>query len=223
MQSPVSLFSLQLLCFIVLSLGPDHLAAIIPNSMGKSGWYGAQLGAVWGLGHGVSACILGFVAFFLKGKISGKFHFLDKLSSVAEVAVGLSLVGIGLLGIKESNEIEEIHPTGESLQTNTAKKGSGLAAIFANGLLHGFSWDGAPSLAPAIAMSSWRAATTFLGAYSLGTVVAMSVSAGLIGTLSSKLGELSNQPDLPKKLSIFSSMFAVVIGIYWIIQSVFFK
>ena len=32
-----------------------------------------------------------------------------------------------------------------------------LRAIFANGILHGFSWDGAPSLAPALAMTSWRA------------------------------------------------------------------
>ena len=32
-----------------------------------------------------------------------------------------------------------------------------IRAIFANGILHGFSWDGAPSLAPALAMTSWRA------------------------------------------------------------------
>lgn len=206
-------------------LGPDHLAAIIPNSMGKSVWYGAQLGALWGLGHGVSACLLGFTAFFLKGKISGKFHVLDKLSSLAEIAVGASLVGIGLLGIKESQEAEEFHiEEGSETTTGTSKstKTNGGLAVFANGLLHGFSWDGAPSLAPAIAMSSWRAASLFLGAYSLGTVIAMSISAGAIGAVSKKIGEISNRPDLPKKLSFFSSLFAVLIGVYWLAQSFFF-
>lgn len=206
-------------------IGPDHLAAIIPNSVGKSAWYGAQLGAMWGLGHGVSACLIGFAAFFLKGKISGKFHFLDKLSSLAEIAVGASLVGIGLLGIKESQEADEGgHIEAGSAVTSSGKesKTGGALAVFANGLLHGFSWDGAPSLAPAIAMNSWRAASIFLGAYSIGTVIAMSISAGFIGALSKKLGEMSNSPDLPKKLSFFSSLFAVVIGIYWLAQSFFF-
>jgi hypothetical protein len=81
--------------------GPDHLAAILPASVGQSFLGGAKIGAAWGLGHGFTATILGALAFFLKGKMSSKFKILEKLSSFAESAIGLSLIVIGLIGAKE--------------------------------------------------------------------------------------------------------------------------
>jgi cytochrome c biogenesis protein CcdA len=84
--------------------GPDHLAAILPASVGQNFLGGAKIGAVWGLGHGVTATILGAFAFFLKGKISSKFKFVEKLSSFADYTIGLSLIVIGLIGAKESLE-----------------------------------------------------------------------------------------------------------------------
>eukprot|EP01033_Poteriospumella_lacustris_P004535 gene4536-3242_t len=201
--------------------GPDHIAALLPSSVGKSAFVGAKAGAIWGLGHGLSAVILGYCAFFLKGTLSGRFSYLKHLTSFAENAVGVSLVVIGLMGVKESLEKDEPHE-GEVEGSETSKgKGTSSRAIFANGLLHGFSWDGAPSIAPAVAMTSWRSASYFLLAYSLGTVIAMSISAGAIGGLSSKLGKFSQAPDFPKKLSLYSSLLAVGIGIYWIAQGFF--
>jgi len=201
--------------FLFLNTGPDHLAAILPSSVGKSGWFGAKVGAVWGLGHGISATFLGFCVFFLKDKLGGRFAFLEKLTNVAESAVGLSLVAIGLLGVKES--LESDHEEDAAFAEN-AKKPTSYRAIFANGLLHGFSWDGAPSIAPAFAMHSWKSAVLFFGAYSFGAMVTMSLAAGLIAWLSSRMGELSNNPKLPKKLSLISSLVAVAIGLYWLIQ-----
>ncbi len=196
------------------------MAALLPNSVGRSIWVGAKVGAIWGLGHGLSAIIVGLCAFFLKGKLAGKFSMLQKLTSLAENAVGASLVLIGLLGVKES--LEQGHDNDEEgNESSNGKKTMSSSAIFANGVLHGFSWDGAPSIAPAVAMSSWRAATYFLLSYSLGTVIAMSISASTIGALSSKLGKMSQAPDFPKKLSLYSSMLAVLIGIYWIAQGFF--
>jgi len=197
--------------------GPDHLAAILPSSVGKSGWYGAKVGAVWGLGHGLSATILGFCVFFLKDKLGGMFTFVEKLTNVAESAVGLSLVAIGLLGVKES--LETGHDEEDDTLAGKGGKSKSYRAIFANGLLHGFSWDGAPSIAPAIAMTSWKSASLFFGAYSFGAMITMSVVAGLIAFLSSRMGELSNNPQLPKKLSLISSLIAVAIGLYWLIQA----
>lgn len=49
--------------------GPDHLAAVLPRCLGKRWWVSCRIGAVWALGHGVSASLLGIFAFFLKGKI----------------------------------------------------------------------------------------------------------------------------------------------------------
>ena len=94
------------------------------------------------MGHGVSATILGLTAFGLKNRISGSFKgALIGASSAMEVAVGASLIFIGLLGIKEAREFgNEDEGEGEALVV--AEKAQKRAVIF-NGLLHGFSWDGA--------------------------------------------------------------------------------
>jgi hypothetical protein len=39
----------------------------------------------------------------------------------------------------------------------------GRSIVF-NGILHGFSWDGAPSLAPALAVATWTGNVAFLSA-----------------------------------------------------------
>ncbi len=183
--------------------------------MGKSAWYGAKVGATWGLGHGISATTIGMCIFLLKDQLSSKFSNIEKLTNWAESAVGLSLVAIGLVGMKESLS------AGASHGDSSLDQPSPIKAIFANGLLHGFSLDGAPSIAPAIVLSSWRKAALFLAAYSFGTMIAMTIVSSGIAILSSNLGKLSNRPDLPKKLSFFSSLSALLIGCYWIFQAHF--
>jgi hypothetical protein len=218
--------------------GPDHLAALLPPSVGKPGWYGLKLGATWGLGHALSAMLLGLSAFFLKGRISSQFKFFQKLSTFTEMAVGASLFAIGAVGLKENLDMRrEASNDSDSVSEfdgNPADRTVGgpgdlemtpqsAQAIFANGVLHGFSWDGAPSLAPALAMTSWRAAVSFLLSYGLGTMAAMSITAGVFGEGSMRLGKVVNNPDLPKNLSLGSSLLAICIGLYWIVQAVFLK
>lgn len=221
-----------------------------------------RIGALWGIGHGASAILLGLTAFFLKGQFTGRFAVMEKLATAAESVVGLSILFIGLMGIRESLEQgHEEDPTSVPAPALSAGKAFDLmnllpvgastarlagvsttstpstpfdastsagskngkprtyAAIVANGMLHGFSWDGAPSLAPAIAMSSWRGAFTFLLAYSLGTIVTMSLAAGAMGELSTRVGQATNNPDLPRKLSLVSSVAAVLIGVYMTAKS----
>jgi hypothetical protein len=170
--------------------------------------------------------ILGISAFFLKGKFSSKFVFLEKMSNIAESIVGLSLIAIGLIGIKESSELlpqlEEGEEGGEAgVSPPTVERSS--RAIFFNGVLHGFSLDGAPSILPAVAMSSWRASLGFLLSYCLGTMLAMALTAAAVAELSLSLGKAANSPDLPRKLSKISSLAAILIGVFWIAQASFLK
>jgi hypothetical protein len=150
--------------------------------------------------------------------MSSKFRFLQQLSTLAESAVGVSLLAIGVMGIKENLESDNLvdgHGDGDGtdLQLSGVKTSK---AIFANGVLHGFSWDGAPSLAPALAMTSWHSALSFLLAYCFGTMVAMSLTAGVVGEGSVRLGKAINSPALPKQLSLGSSFIAIIIGAYWL-------
>ena len=132
--------------------------------------------------------------------------------------VGLSLVAIGLVGIKEVYDSRNEKDSDDEEGAQIAAPRTSLA-IFANGILHGFSWDGAPSLAPALAMTSLSAALGFFLSYCIGTITAMSLVAGGFGEGTVRLGKAVNSPDLPRKLSFISSVLAICIGIFWVIQA----
>lgn len=175
------------------------------------------------MGHGVSATILGVMAFGLKSVLQNNRRIttlLAGMSHVTEIAVGLSLMLIGVMGIKEAREwkeeIDGVQP--QSLSAAAADAGIKTAqkrAVIFNGLLHGFSWDGAPSLAPAIAVATWSGNLAFLSAYAIGTMSAMAMVTTLVGEGTRRAGQLFNRPDIPQKLSFGSSILAIVIGVIW--------
>lgn len=221
--------------------GPDHLAALIPRCCGLPWYRAARVGAVWGLGHGVSATLVGMTFFFAKRGIrllpgvGGGDHFaaFRRFGDVMELAIGGSLIVIGLLGIKEAREWEappkEAPPAGTgtpqslsaaatppykttdmAINPNPAKR-----AVALNGFLHGFSWDGAPSLAPAVAFATWRGSLAFLLSYALGTIAAMTVATTLIGEGTRRAAGKLDRPDLPRDLSVGSSFLALMVGVVW--------
>lgn len=207
--------------------GPDHLAALLPKCCGQRWYRAGRIGALWGMGHGVSATILGLCAFGLKNRISN-IQSVSKLlhgaSSFMELAVGASLLLIGVLGIKEAREWEEemdvstkslsaaaVSPADSGVQVKASQK----RAVIFNGVLHGFSWDGAPSLAPAVAVATWRGSISFLLSYALGTMGAMAITTTLIGEGTLRAGEIFHRPDIPQKLSFASSILAIGVGLFW--------
>ena len=68
-------------------------------------------------------------------------------------------------------------------------------------------------------MTSVHSAVTFLLSYCLGVIVAMSATAGAVGEGSLRLAKAANLPDLPKRLSMASSVLALIIGVVWVIKS----
>eukprot|EP00591_Stephanopyxis_turris_P000881 CAMPEP_0195519044 /NCGR_PEP_ID=MMETSP0794_2-20130614/14254_1 /TAXON_ID=515487 /ORGANISM="Stephanopyxis turris, Strain CCMP 815" /LENGTH=306 /DNA_ID=CAMNT_0040648127 /DNA_START=116 /DNA_END=1033 /DNA_ORIENTATION=+ len=204
--------------------GPDHLAALLPKCCGQRWYKAGRVGALWGLGHGISATLLGILGYALKSRlhnVSSMKWLLNGASKGTEIAIGASLVLIGLLGIKEAREWEsELEGVTAVSLSAAAPDDSGVKmqknrSVIFNGLLHGFSWDGAPSLAPALAVASWRGNLTFLLAYAAGTMATMAVTTTLIGEGTRNLGEIMNRPDIPQKLSFVSSLVAMIVGVVW--------
>eukprot|EP00751_Fragilariopsis_kerguelensis_P003036 CAMPEP_0170817318 /NCGR_PEP_ID=MMETSP0733-20121128/39952_1 /TAXON_ID=186038 /ORGANISM="Fragilariopsis kerguelensis, Strain L26-C5" /LENGTH=327 /DNA_ID=CAMNT_0011176983 /DNA_START=195 /DNA_END=1178 /DNA_ORIENTATION=+ len=212
--------------------GPDHLAALLPRCCGQR-WYNAgRIGTLWGIGHGIAVTILGVLGYALKAQFTkagpGADVLLSGASHFMEIAVGLSLIVMGALSLREARawgeEMEEnaVVPT-KSLSaavtpTSTAdgkSSSGGNQAILLNGLLHGFSWDGAPSLAPALAVASWGDNLAFLSAYGVGTVVVMAVATSFFGEGTRQASEVFNRPDLPQKLSFCTSLLSIAIGSIW--------
>jgi hypothetical protein len=220
-------------------LGPDHLAALLPRCCGQRWYRAGRVGALWGLGHGVSATLLGIAAFAVKrtvrhsalgasSRLPLPWLLSGAFSHAMEVAVGLSLVLIGVMGIKEAREWKEelgdLTTSGPPLQSlsaaavvvsDTGLKTTESRAIVLNGLLHGFSWDGAPSLAPALALATWGGNLAFLTAYAIGTMTTMALVTTLVGEGTRRAGQVFQRPDIPQKLSLASSVLAIVIGVVW--------
>lgn len=203
--------------------GPDHLAALLPRCCGQRWYRAARIGFLWAMGHAASVILLGVCAFALKNhlnKFASTPALLHGVSSAMEIAVGLSLVVVGALGIKESREWKaEIAVPAQSLSAaavDPSIKNTYKRAVVFNGLLHGFSWDGAPSLAPAIAVATWRGNITFLLSYALGSMLAMTLTTTLIGETTRQAGEIFQRPDIPQKLSYISSVVALLVGAFWV-------
>jgi len=50
--------------------GPDHLVSLLPRIMGQRWYKSIRVGAIWGMGHGISAMIIGGAAYGLKNAVS---------------------------------------------------------------------------------------------------------------------------------------------------------
>lgn len=159
------------------------------------------------------------------GANGSNFDMLHHAGSFMELAIGISLIVIGLVGIKEAREwnSEEMPPLeeGKSLSAAAtpvdavAAPSTAKSAVLFNGILHGFSWDGAPSLAPAVAIATWRGSLTFLVSYALGTMAAMTLATTIIGEGTRRASKKLDRPDLPRDLSVGSSFLALVVGVVW--------
>lgn len=241
--------------------GPDHLAALVPRCVGLPWHRAARIGAVWGVGHGASATLLGLVGFVIRKGLKGsflssrfffsgggdgqQFDVLHHAGSFMELAIGISLIVIGLVGLIEAREWHPSHLSGgddltsppssadDAFNNNnnnssnnhisittppmTKTKGTKTTkrAVLFNGMLHGFSWDGAPSLAPAVAISSFTGSLTFLLSYALGTTAAMGLATALIGEGTRRAAGKLERPNLPRDLSVGSSVVAMGVGVVW--------
>merc|ERR1711966_469018 len=80
-----------------------HLSALIPRCCGLPWYRAARVGAVWGLGHGLSATLVGLSFFAAKRGIrllpgmpgeGGALAAFRRFGDVMELAIGFSLIVI---------------------------------------------------------------------------------------------------------------------------------
>lgn len=233
--------------------GPDHLAALLPLSIGRRWWTACYTGLYWGMGHGIGAALVGLLAFLVRGALH-----LETLCTYMEALVGLSILIIGVNGVVEAREWQReadaaaslvhaeaamVDGTGVAIDGSAAvprtpidedpkfqtvpayglvsalsqaPKRQSVASTLLTGILHGCSGSGhLLGVMPALAMPSMTCALTYLSAFGLGTMLAMSSFTGIVGELSVQMGERLQQPDVPAKLALGTSLFACVMGIAW--------
>ncbi|KAL1811113.1 hypothetical protein DCAR_0623231 [Daucus carota subsp. sativus] len=211
-------------CLHTLS-GPDHLAALAPLSIGRTRMESAAVGALWGCGHDAGQVIFGLVFLLLKDRLQ-----IEVIRTWGTRVVGLTLLVIGAMGIREASEVPtpcvalengecDVSAYEAFEDPKTGKKKKIGFATFATGIVHGLQPDALMMVLPALALPSRVAGAAFLGMFLVGTVISMGSYTVFIGTCSQALKD--RIPRITEKLTWASSLIAIALGLGIIISQYF--
>ena len=219
--------------------GPDHLAAVTPFAVEtkKKAW---KVGLFWGIGHISGMLAIGVLFLLFKELLP-----VDLISAHSEKLVGIILILLGLwifykifidnkkhkhthIHVNE-NPIIHVHPhkhihshehTAEKLHEHQHSniKQSALAAL-SFGFIHGLAGIAHFLLfLPVLGFTSKISAIQYIIGFAIGTLLAMISFAFLIG----KIATVSKKGDNPvffRSIRLASGLFALLIGVYWIIAN----
>lgn len=210
-------------CLHTLS-GPDHLAALAPLSIGRSKMESAAVGALWGCGHDAGQVLFGLLFLLLKDRLH-----IEVIRTWGTRVVGLTLLVIGAMGIREASEVpvpcvalengECDVGEYEALVSQPAGKKKIGFATFATGIVHGLQPDALMMILPALALPSRLAGAAFLLMFLVGTVIAMGSYTVFIGSCSEALKE--RVPRITEKLTWASSLIAIALGLALLVSQYF--
>ncbi|KAI5073153.1 hypothetical protein GOP47_0011166 [Adiantum capillus-veneris] len=189
--------------------GPDHLAALAPLCIGRAKVESALVGALWGCGHDAGQIIFGLFFLLLKGKLK-----IELLQVWASRVVGITLLAIGAVGLKEAQEVPVSVLAAEGPRPSEVvedRKTTHRLRTFATGIVYGLQPDALIVILPALALPSRLAGAAYLGMFLLGTVVAMGSYTAFIGSCGQALQ--SRVPWITRRLTIGSSIVAIIFGL----------
>ncbi len=205
-------------------LGPDHLAAILPLSVGRPGTR-AWIGVRWGAGHAV-----GTWALALAVALAGQALPMDILPGVAERLVGIALIGVGLWGLRVAyrshlhihshthdsrSPHQHFHLHGAEPHTPRAHVGHRHAAMGV-GFLHGIAGAGPfIALLPAVFLPDRGQGLAYVLAYGLGAMLAMGVFTYLVAQFAERLGYRSDTGY--RRALVAASGGAICVGTVWLV------
>jgi hypothetical protein len=204
--------------FHVLS-GPDHLAAVTPLAVEERG-RGWIAGWTWGVGHASGVVVVAVLAVLLRDELPS----IDLISAWSERLVGGALIGIGLWAFRRSARVQPARHTHGRLAHDHLHVQAGPAwirrlghahASFCLGVLHGVAGSSHFfGVLPALALPTRGAALVYIGAFGIGTVVAMTAFAAVVGSAGLRTGR---NPRLHRAMMTVAAVLAVVVGGVWLI------
>lgn len=211
--------------------GPDHLAAVTPLVIEtkKKAW---KIGLSWGFGHLAGMLAIGVLFTIFKELIP-----IDAISAYSEQMVGLVLILIGLWAFYKIFQKEKLHDhphihlekepvihvhqhvhhdTNTHSHKHKNQQKQHELASFSIGFLHGLAGIAHFILfLPVLSFKTqWDAATYLIG-FAVGTVLAMTLYALVLNTIT-KYSKQEHNPTFFKGIRLAGGMFAVVIGFYWL-------
>jgi hypothetical protein len=201
--------------FHVLS-GPDHLAAVAPLAVDDRdrGWLA---GWTWGLGHAAGVVTVAILAVLLR-------EWLPPVEIIAEWGerlVGAALVALGLWALRRSLWLAPAVHTHAGLVhehlhvRRTGWLGGHAHASFYLGILHGVAGSSHfLGVLPALALPTRGASLLYIGAFAVGTVVAMTAFAAAVGAAGSRVRPGARGHRV---MMATAAVLAIAVGGVWIV------
>jgi len=199
--------------------GPDHLAAVGPLAIeGRHrGWVA---GWTWGIGHSSGVVVVAVLAVLLRGLLPP----IETISAWSERVVGVALVGLGFWALRRSLRLRSApHVHGAAthdhlhVQAGPAwmRRMGHAHASFCLGVLHGVAGSSHfIGVIPALALPTLGASLTYIAAFGVGSVAAMTAFAALAGQIG---GHASRHSSIYRTTMTAASVAAIVTGAVWIV------
>ncbi len=197
--------------------GVDHFVAIAPSVLRRKPISALRVAISWGVGHSTGVLLLSLIAILVKDLAP-----IERISSFAELCVGIVLLVIGVIAVRTSlglniHSHSHVHKDGsvhEHLHVHFLGDHKHIKHNHASttlGILHGLA--GASHLLvviPALALPP-SGAVLFMIFYLLATVVTMTIIVLVISQVSLKAG-IRLMPALIGSTGFIS----ILIGFFWI-------
>ncbi len=204
--------------FIHVLSGPDHLAAVTPMAVAgrERGWIS---GWTWGVGHASGVVVVAVLAVILRDVLPP----VEAISAWSERIVGGALIAVGLWALRRSAQMRpSAHEHGVVSHRHLHIE-AGPAwlqrlghphASFCLGVLHGVAGSSHFfGVLPALALPSISASLAYIGAFGVGTVLAMTAFAAAVGTATLKLPNGA----LPQRaMMMAAAALAIAVGAVWL-------
>lgn len=214
--------------------GPDHLAAVTPLVIEtkRRAW---KIGLFWGLGHLLGMLLIGVLFLLFKDVIP-----VDAISAYSEQLVALVLIGVGLWAFyrifnkKKKHLHPHVHREKETYahiheHVHNHNEGHGhthdkivkqnILSSLGIGFLHGLAGvSHFLLLLPVLGFEDNSEGFQYILGFAIGTVLAMSAYALILGKLTSYSKNQHNDSFF-KGIRFAGGLFAIVIGIYWLYLS----
>jgi hypothetical protein len=198
--------------------GPDHPAAGARRAVHppRRGWLA---GWTWGIGHAAGVVVVAVLAVLLRDLLP-----IESLSAWSERVVGAALIGIGLWAFRHSLRIRPATHVHGSIAHDHVHVQRGphwirrmghAHAAFLMGVLHGIAGSSHFfGVLPALALPTRADALTYIAAFGVGSVVAMTAFAAVIGSSVARV----HYGALPHRVLLtVASVAAVSVGGWWLV------
>ena len=195
--------------------GPDHLAAIAPLAIAdrRRGWH---TGFTWGLGHTSGVVAVAVLAVLLRDALPP----VEVIASWSERLVGGALIAVGFWALRRGLRIGDAphvhggfghdHVHVQRGPRWTRRLGHAHAS-FLMGIMHGIAGSSHfLGVLPALALPTRAAALSYIAAFGLGTVAAMTGFGAVVG--------LAPGARTHRAFMLTASVLAFVVGAAWLVM-----